>query len=139
MRTVFRHYRTYNNKRYRPSSDTILAHYRPGKGRNGKRLTAWKPLPKGGMTVCLIVSDSGEMISMGVALCSPRDCFCYQVGRDKARDRAEKNEAIAWPSWAKDFVAVDGRGYTVFTGLSDEGVRTLMLYYRRRSGQRKES
>ena len=118
--------------------DTILVHYRPGKGKNGKRLTAWQPLPKGGMTVCLIVSDSDEVVSMGVALCSPRDNFCYRVGRDKARDRAEESEAIAWPSWAEDFVAVDGHGYTVFTSLSDEGVRILMSHHRR-SGQRKES
>jgi hypothetical protein len=128
MRTVFRHYRTYSNKRYKPHyGDAIVAHYRPGKGKNGKRLTSWEPMPKGGMTVCLILDDEGRPVNTGIALCSPKDNFCYQIGRDKARDRAEESEAIAWPSWAEDFVAVDGHGYTILTGLSDAGISALML------------
>jgi hypothetical protein len=117
----------YSNKRYRPSADTILAHYRSGKDENGKRLTPWEPMPRGGMTVCLILDDGGQVINTGVALCSRKDNFCYRTGRDKARDRAEESEAIAWPSWAEDFVVTDGHGYTIITSLSDAGIGTLML------------
>lgn len=83
------------------------------------------------MTICLIVDDKGNPINTGIALCSLKDNFCYQIGRDKALDRAEKGEAVAWPSWAGGFTVVDGRGYTVFANLSDTGICTLILNFLR--------
>jgi len=82
------------------------------------------------MTICFIVDDEGNVVNVGVALCSLKDNFCYQIGRDKARERAEEGKVIAWPSWSADFVVADGHLYTVSANLSDMGICMLMLNIR---------
>ena len=44
---------------------------------------------RGGITYCQLVED-GEVVAQGVAYCGLKDNFCYRVGRDIARGRAEK-------------------------------------------------
>jgi len=47
------------------------------------------PHERGGITTCEIVDD-GEVVAQGVAYCSPKDAFCYRVGRAIAGGRAAK-------------------------------------------------
>ena len=46
------------------------------------------PCTRGGMTVCFAV-ENGELIRASVAVCSMSECFCYEEGRNRARDRIE--------------------------------------------------
>ena len=57
--------------------------------RSGKDKSDWQPHGRGGITYCQLVED-GEVVAQGVAYCSPKDNFCYRVGRDIARGRAER-------------------------------------------------
>ena len=57
--------------------------------RSGEDKSNWQPHGRGGITYCQLVED-GEVVAQGVAYCSPKDNFCYRVGRDIARGRAEK-------------------------------------------------
>ena len=60
----------------------ILRPYTRGK-------TEWQPTARGGATKCYLVLDNGEEI-VGIANCSRKDNFNYNIGREIARGRAEK-------------------------------------------------
>ena len=47
-----------------------------------------KPLPRGGVTTCRLVTEDGAIVSEAVARCSRRDNFNKRLGRDIARGRA---------------------------------------------------
>lgn len=58
-----------------------------------RKESTWMPQPKGGYTECVVwvgEGDERERISIGWALCSEKDNFCYRVGRQIAKGRALK-------------------------------------------------
>lgn len=67
-------------KHFRPHPSGKLKRYR-------KSLSDWKPLPRGGATLCT-VSIGGEIIAKGATFCSDTDQFCYKDGRVKAKNQA---------------------------------------------------
>ena len=90
MKVMYRHYRisqlTGHLVRYRRKRDTFL------------------PALRGGMTHCVIFGEDGKVAGVGISLCSLEDNFDYRIGRDTARDRAEKGERLLWPEWAVGYV-----------------------------------
>ena len=61
----------------------LAYHYQPGNG-NGE------PSPRGGYTFCYVYDQDKNLVSMGLAECSPKDSFNYKIGRDISRGRALK-------------------------------------------------
>lgn len=51
----------------------------------------WKPLEKGGMTICRIHNGNEKVIGIGIARCSQSDAFSYRLGRQISYRRAYKN------------------------------------------------
>ena len=99
MKIVYQHYRF--SKYPQPCDDEFVgrhgAAYRYQRGHevcdqvpNGPvkvRKTRWQPLPRGGYTLCMVYDDNRELVATGVAECSPKDSFCYKVGREIAHGR----------------------------------------------------
>ena len=56
--------------------------------------TEWMPACRGGKTVAHVVAEDGTEV-IGEALCSLKDNFVYQIGRDIALGRALKKLSAA--------------------------------------------
>ena len=50
-----------------------------------------QPLHTGGATEASIVNEEGEIVAMGLSLCSERENFNKKIGRDIAKGRAFKS------------------------------------------------
>jgi hypothetical protein len=69
-------------------ADSIIG--RHGEAFHFQRGTSqWTPMPRGGYTRCYVY-DQDYLMATGLAECSPRDSFCYKIGRDISRGRALK-------------------------------------------------
>lgn len=66
------------------------------KGRHGEALryfrgiSEWEPAECGGYTLCGVFDADGQPLAAGLAECSPRDNFCYRLGRVIAAGKALK-------------------------------------------------
>jgi hypothetical protein len=61
----------------------LAHHYQRG-------ISLWSPTERGGYTFCFVYEgdDASEPIAVGLAECSPKDAFCYRLGREISRGRA---------------------------------------------------
>lgn len=59
----------------------FASHYQRGE-------SDWTPRERGGYTLCFVYNSDGEMVSSGIAECSPLDAFNYRIGRTISRIRA---------------------------------------------------
>ena len=67
---------------YRYDKRGMLRRYYRGK-------SPWTPMGKGGLTICVVTTGTG-LIGVGEGACSLSDAFCYRVGREIAREKAER-------------------------------------------------
>lgn len=64
------------------------------KGRHGiaywftRSVSKWIPTGNGGYTACIVYDQDGNKLAESVAECSPKDQFCYRIGREIAKGRA---------------------------------------------------
>lgn len=69
---------------------------------------------RGGATVCQLF-DGDEVVSVGVAYCSPKDNYNKRTGRELARRRAEDGLEIEQPGWLRKVLVrlppTDGRAF----------------------------
>lgn len=71
-------------------------YFRPKEGgpkvfKIGNAVFTSKPLSRGGKTECVVLDDDGDVISTGVAWCSPKDAYNAKIGRAIARGRAVRD------------------------------------------------
>ncbi len=67
-----------------------------GLGRYMRGVTKWKPHERGGMTVCRISDDAGQVIARGQIVCLMGDNFCYREGRERALQNTYENMGEKW-------------------------------------------
>ena len=90
LQTSFKHYRVnfyppyqFEESRYLERQDIPVFRYHRGE-------SDWTPFERGGLTICEIRDDAGNIIATGEAECSLKDAFCYRIGRQIAEGRARK-------------------------------------------------
>lgn len=75
-------YRALKNKRHAAKQAIPFFFYKPLLERSYPEL--------GRLTICILMSRRGVILSEGISICSPADQFVKVVGRAKARGRAEQ-------------------------------------------------
>jgi len=73
---------TFHYMHYRYDTRGMLRRYYRGR-------SPWSPKGKGGLTICVVTTDTG-LIGVGEGACSLSDAFCYRTGREIAREKAER-------------------------------------------------
>lgn len=58
-----------------------------GKVKPRRRKDNWRPAERGGGTLCMLW-DGDKLVATGFSECSPKDVFCFNIGRIVARARA---------------------------------------------------
>jgi hypothetical protein len=91
-RFVYQHFRFPASQCDDIVTDALWVWGRHGRGLHFRRgeHSGWTPSPRGGYTICRIYTNDNELLAAGLAECSPRDSFCYKLGRDISRGRALK-------------------------------------------------